>query len=199
VEKAWSADIGATLTWTTKSTTGWVDAAAFARTSDDLVAFRRSSLGYVRPYNVGQARFFGGEISAEGTFVRHLRARTDVSLLDPRDVSESSLQNDLIPFRSQLTASQELEVFTQDMGRILSYLGLTAYLTYRSGRVADPAGLIVIPEQVVVDMAARAEVMHRLAVRLRAENLLQAARFDALGFPLPGRTVFLSAEVRTGQ
>jgi hypothetical protein len=35
-----------------------------------------------------------------------------------------------------------------------------------------------------------------LDLRVRGENLLQSARFDALGFPLPGRSVFVSVEAK---
>jgi iron complex outermembrane receptor protein len=196
VEKAWSFDVGSTYEHPYRSWGSfWIDASAFRRLATDLVAFRRSSLGYVRPYNVAQSRFFGAELSTEVDAWSHVRSRSGLSLLDPRDASEGrTVENDLIPFRSQLTFSQELEIYTTDLGEAVDHLGTIAYLTYRSGRVADPAGLIVIPQQIVVDVAARVRLYEALDLRVRGENLLQSARFDALGFPLPGRSVFVSVE-----
>lgn len=198
IEKAWSFDVGATYEHPLRKWGSfWIDASAFSRLATDLVAFRRSSLGYVRPYNVARSRFFGGELSAELDVWGNFRSRSSLGLLDPRDVTQERIvENDLIPFRSRLTVSQEVEIYTRDVSDVVDHLGLITYLTYRSGRVADPAGLIVIPQQVVVDVAARARVHDKLDLKLRGENLFQSARFDALGFPLPGRAVFVSAEVQ---
>lgn len=195
VEKAWSADVGATFESRPKPWGNfWVDGSLFGRQAEDLVAFERSSLGYVRPYNVGRSRFLGAELALEVSAFGHVRSRTNGALLDPRNVTvDRPRGNDLIPFRSQLTASEELEIYSKNPDQTVSYRGLVAYLTYRSGRVADPAGLLIIPDQLVFDVVGRLQLQERLDLRLRGENLFQSARFDSLGFPLPGRAVFLSA------
>jgi vitamin B12 transporter len=196
-EKSFGVDLGATLE---DAPSHWVsyflDVALFDRTTQDLIALRRSALGYVRPFNVGRARFLGAELSGEATAVDHLRSRSTVTLLDPRDrTPDRATANTLIPYRSQITATQEFEVYRENPAQTVSHLGMLGYLTYRSGRVADPAGLIVIPQQLVVDLGARLQFVRQVDVRARLENVFGVARYDALGFPLPGRSAFLSAEI----
>lgn len=196
VERGFSVDVGAT--WEralAKWGSYWLDFSVFERHAQDLIAYRRSALGYVRPFNVGSARFLGSEISGEIFAFEHLRERTTLTLLDPRDTSEGrTTENDLLVYRSQITASSELELYVKEPTHAVSHLGLLTSLTYRSGRVADPAGLIVIPEQAVFDVGGRAQFVRQIDLRARIENVLGTARYDALGFPLPGRSVHLSLE-----
>ena len=52
----------------------YLDAFGFARHVSDLIAYRRSSLGAVQPYNVGSARVLGAEFEAGAQFAEHARA-----------------------------------------------------------------------------------------------------------------------------
>jgi iron complex outermembrane receptor protein len=53
----------------------------------------------------------------------------------------------------------------------------------------------VIAEQATVDLDAEARWLGgHLAVRGRVADLLDARRTDAVGFPLPGRSVFFTLE-----
>lgn len=197
VERAYSVDVGGT--WEPEATRlaqYWVDLSVFQRNARDLIAYRRSALGYVRPFNVGSARFYGSEITAEIIAYDHLRHRSTVTLLDPRDTTaERTTENDLLVFRSQITATEELEVFHRQTGSTVTHAGVSTYLTYRSGRVADPAGLIVIPQQAIIDVGGRLQFVEQVDLRARLENVLGTARYDSLGFPLPGRSLFLSLEL----
>lgn len=197
VERAFSVDLGGTWTPAPRRWGSYfIDASVYQRHAQDLIAYRRSSLGYVRPFNVGSARFIGGEISGEISAFEHVRHRTTVTLLDPRDTTEGrTTENDLLVHRSQITASEELEVYRMSEASTVTYAGLSAYFTYRSGRVADPAGLIIIPQQGVFDLGGRLEFIRQIDLRARLENVLGTARYDSLGFPLPGRSVFLSMEI----
>ncbi len=197
VERAMSVDLGGTWEPTrTRFWSYWMDLSVFHRNASDLIAYRRSALGYVRPFNVGQARFYGAEVTGEIDAHEHVRHRSTITLLDPRDTTpDRSTENDLLVFRSQITASEELELYHHSRGSTVSHAGVSTYLTYRSGRVADPAGLIVIPQQAIIDLGARLQFVEQVDVRARLENLLGTARYDSLGFPLPGRSFFLSLEI----
>ncbi len=57
----------------------------------------------------------------------------------------------------------------------------------------------MIPAQTSLDLDAGLEGFERLVwLRARLSNVLDAKRYDIVGFPLPGRSVFVSVEVRTG-
>jgi len=74
---------------------------------------------------------------------------------------------------------------------------LGARLVYQSSRYADPAGQAVIPEQASLDVDAAVEGLGGAAVlRGRVSDLLDSPRFDVVGFPLPGRSAFVSLELR---
>lgn len=195
-EQGWAGDIGALFSTPLGSQARLeVDSAAFVRLTDDLVAYQRSSLGYVRPYNVGSARMLGGEVTMEVDALQHLRARSGLSLLDARDTTSGSVTSgNLVPFQSPLTFSQDLEIYDETVRGALMRQGLVLYLNFRSYRVADPAGLIVIPGQVTLDAAYGVQLREAIELRFRAENILDSAQFDTVGFPLPGRAFFLSGE-----
>jgi iron complex outermembrane receptor protein len=66
---------------------------------------------------------------------------------------------------------------------------------YQASRYADTAGLAVMPAQSSLDaeLIARTSDEH-FTVRVRASDLLDTPRFDVVGYPLPGRSVFASLE-----
>ncbi|HSC86006.1 MAG TPA: TonB-dependent receptor, partial [Polyangiaceae bacterium] len=168
----------------------------FARFAEDLIAYRRSALGYVRPYNVAEARTLGVELALAAQLLGHLRLSGQLTALDPRDTTPGRLvTSDLIPLLSRLTWYGELESYVEDWG-LLDRAWLTIGLRYRGGRVADPAGLIVIGEQLVTDLTAGMLYLERhVAFRARLENLFDVAQFDTVGYPLPGRSVYGSLEL----
>lgn len=197
-EEGLSTDLGVLFTierdrdWTL-----WVDASGFARFASQMIAYQRSALGYVRPYNVADARYLGAELAAESLLLQHVRLRSSWTLLDPRDTSEGlRVNNDLIPLVSRLVSVNELEVFDEPDIGIVERWSLTSIVSYRGGRVADPAGLIVIPEQFLVDVSAAVLFFERrVALRARIENLFDVFQFDTVGYPLPGRSFFTSLEL----
>jgi vitamin B12 transporter len=174
----------------------WLDGAAFARFSRDMIVFVRSAQGYLRPFNLNRSRTLGGELALGAAPLPFLNGSFTLSLLDPRDTSPSRAStNDLIQGYSRLTLSGlislhgHLPALANDAS-----VGLRGW--YQTSRYADPAGLEVIPAQASVDLEASATVSKTLLSRFRAANLFDTRRFDVVGFPLPGRTLFLSMEAR---
>ena len=77
-------------------------------------------------------------------------------------------------------------------------LGVT--LVYQSNRYGDFAGAGVIPEQASLDADAGLLLLERrLWLKARVVDLLDAKRWDVVGFPLPRRSVFVSLEARFGE
>jgi len=185
----WEAQLGPV--WT------YLDAFGFARHVSDLIAYRRSSLGAVTPYNVGSARVLGAEFEAGAQFVQHARASLALTLLDPRDTTAGrTLANDLIPHQSRVVSSAYVEGFVDPKNSPLRRAGLDARLSHRASRLADPAGLIVLPASTTLDLGATLRFGRKHDVSLRAvvDDVFDSRHFDFIGYPVPGRSFHMSAE-----
>ena len=185
----WEAPLGPL--WT------YLDVFGFARRVSDLIAYRRSSLGAVQPYNVGSARVLGGELEAGAEWRRHGRAALALTALDPRDETATrKLANDLIPYQSRLSGSGFVEGFVTPGLPWLGRAGLDARFTYRGSRFADPAGLLVLPASSVLDLGASWQFGRaaEFSVRAAVDDVFDARRFDFIGYPIPGRSAHLALE-----
>jgi iron complex outermembrane receptor protein len=109
-------------------------------------------------------------------------------------------KNDILPYHSRLIAAPGVRATTPDIdSRWLARASLGVQLVYQSNRYGDPAGQLVIPEQTSLDLDAALLLLDRaLWLKARVTDLLDAPRWDIVGFPLPGRSVFVSLEARVG-
>lgn len=192
-----SVDLGARWEGDVGPLWGYLEGFVFARRVSELIAYRRTSLGAVSPYNVGSARVLGSELEAGLEWPRHARATGSLTLLDPRDTSDDrGLGNDLIPYQSRLQSSLFVEGFVEPGQRSLRRAGLDARLSHRGSRLADPAGLLVLPASTTLDLGASLSMTEPAEVSLRAalDDVFGARRFDFIGYPIPGRTLHFSLE-----
>ncbi len=175
----------------------WMDASAFIRSSENLVLFLRSAQGYLTPQNRASSRTIGAEL-ALGVSPGPFAFTAQASWLDPRDTSPNrTTKNEFLPFLSALTASLTGHVRLLDTANLPAQLRIGARAFVQSSRFADPAGLGVIPEQGNVDLEAEAGFAHgELTLRASLRNLFDSARFDVVGYPLPGRSFFVSLETQ---
>ena len=61
----------------------------------------------------------------------------------------------------------------------------------------DPAGLVVLPEQGSLELEAEATLVDdHITLRGRVADALDQTRTDLIGYPLPGRSFYLSMEAR---
>ncbi len=194
-------DLGARVVWKGNSLLqgAYVDTFAFLRTASDLIAWRRATTGYVRPYNVASARVGGLEVLAGAGIAGLLDLEVAATLLDPRDTSEDRVEhNEFLPFRSRLVASPSMRLYSHAWGRSgIDEVAFVTRYTYQSSRYADSAGLVVIPAQGALDLEASMVVLQdHLALRLRLADALDQPRFDTIGYPLPGRAWYGAGELR---
>ena len=185
----WEAPLGPVMTY--------VDSFGFAREVSELIAYRRSSIGAVQPYNVGRARVLGAELEAGAEWPHHARSALSATALDPRDTTPNRhLNNDLVPFQSRFVGSWFVEGFSEPGGHLVQRVGLDARLNYRGSRLADPAGLIVLPASSELDLGATLlfGANSVLSVRAAVDDVFDARHFDFIGYPVPGRTLHLSVE-----
>ncbi len=176
----------------------YVAATGYARRTNELVKYE-PSLNYVVPENVGIADTAGFELEAGAGFMRFFTAALNVTFADFRDrTPDQQLKNSLLPFQPRLVIAPALEATTPRLGTWLRRATFGARLVYQASRYGDDAGLRVIPEQAPIDLdAALVARGGALVMRARVSDVFDAQRFDALGFPLPGRSAFVSFEVRS--
>ncbi|MCC6555148.1 MAG: TonB-dependent receptor [Polyangiaceae bacterium] len=193
-ERGVTADLGARFS----TEDVYLDVFGFTRFAADLIAFRRSSFGAARPFNVGSARLAGLEVAAGATVLRAIRAEAALTALDPRDTTEGrGTSNDILPFQSRLVAAPSVEIYQEDLQRVpIDRISFGARFLYRTSRVADLAGLVVLPEQSSLDLELAVLLWQkRVAGRLRVANVLDTRNLDTIGLPLPGRSFHGSMEV----
>lgn len=173
----------------------WLDVSGFARDSEQLVVFVRTAQGYLTPRNRASSRTLGAEL-AVGVNPGPFRFTVQTSLLDPRDTSpDRTTRNDFLPFLSAVTASVTAHARILETPKSPLAWGLGARAYYQSSRFADPAGLAVIPEQGNVDLETDAALPHEaLTLRASLRNLFDTPRYDVVGYPLPGRSFYVSLE-----
>lgn len=176
----------------------YVDAFVFARQALDLISYRRSSLGYVRPYNTGEARVLGLEALTGVGFTSHLLAELSVTMLDPRDVSDTrTVENDILPYQSRLVLAPRIQAFTRELPSWMHEARAQVSYVYQSSRYADDAGLVLIPAQGSLDIQGELQFdKGHYVARLRLANVLNESRVDVIGYPLPGRAVYGALEAR---
>jgi iron complex outermembrane receptor protein len=178
-----------------------VAASAYLRHSQDLVAFVRTGQSYVTPVNLGSAVARGLELEGGAGFARYFGGDLALTLFDGRDRTPGrALVNDVLPFHSRLIVAPAVSVTTGELDMAwLRRASARAELVHQSNRFGDPAGLGVIPEQTTLNVEAALESARGFAVvRARLADVFDAPRWDVVGFPLPGRSFFVSLELRTG-
>ncbi len=188
-------DLGALVT---QRLAGWstrFEVFGFAQQVSQLITWRRSSFGEVRPYNVGKARLLGVEGAFGVGYREHLRFDQALTFLDARDVTpERTLQNDILPFRARWVASSSADLrFSPE--RLIEQWGLTLRLFRRGARYAVPAGDVMLPGLTTVDVEGRIRPKcYPIWLRAAVVNLLDQQAQDLVGMPLPGRTYHVGLE-----
>jgi iron complex outermembrane receptor protein len=176
-------------------------ASAYLRHSTDLVTFVRTGQNYVTPLNLGSAVARGLELEAGFGFARYFGGDIALTAFDGRDrTAGRTLANEVLPFHSRLIVAPGLSATTGKLEHAwLRRASARVELLHQSNRFGDPAGLGVIPEQTTLNLEGAWESARGFAVvRARLADVFDAPRWDVVGFPLPGRSFFVSLELRTG-
>jgi len=196
-ERGLGADVGVRAAADASSVQAEVEVVGFARWARDVIAFRRSSVGTIQPFNVDQARFLGVEVTGLLDVLDHLRGELALTLSDPRRTTEGPQpDNDLLPYQARLLAVPSLELYAQPALPTLKLdrASLRAVLFHRASRVADSAGLIQLPARTTLDLELALRFFERrLTVHGRLANLFDDRSTDVIGLPLPGRAVYAGA------
>ncbi len=174
----------------------------YLRNARDLITFVRTAQSTIVPINLGRASVRGLELEAGTGFLRHFQGDLALTLFDGRDETPGrTLLNARLPYQPRLVVAPGVRAETPSLGTFpVERASLGGRLVHESSRYADPAGQSVIPAQTTVDVDVGVEGLGRSAIlRARVGDLFDARRYDVVGFPLPGRTFFVSLELGNGQ
>ena len=188
-ESALTGDGGFTLTASGSGWQGALDLNAFISEIDNLIQLELVSPKQASYLNVGRAQLHGVEVAGVAEFFGKFRVRGQHTTLFARDDSGRTAYQDLpLPLRPHTRWFAAIDAMSA-LGKIKSFLSLTT--SWQAGHFADAANLIAISS--IWQCGAVVHIHHTKSgwgLDLRADNLLNAARVDLIGFPLPGRSLF---------
>jgi vitamin B12 transporter len=197
-ESGINADLGGTLSWTgAGGTSVALDGALFAARVRDLIQLELGRW-VARARNTDEARVLGAELSLTGRLPRHGRLVAQGTFTDARNVGGiAAYRGRQIPLRPRVRACirPELERLALFRGWTL---GLYAQGDVTGGNYLDPANLARLPARVLLGAGLHVtSPAGRWRLLASGENLGDSRINDLAGFPLPGRSVFLTLQWST--
>jgi iron complex outermembrane receptor protein len=196
-ESGTNADVGANWTRKSERLRLSLDGALFAVWARDIITFR--PLGpYMRPGNVGRARILGVETSASIDWRRRFRFFGQTTFTDARDQTDvSGSRGKQLPFRPRLRAYARPELRNLALAGRWRW-GLYADLDVTSGNYLDSPNLVEVNPRVLFGAGGQIEAPHwGLRLVWSAQNLANTPVVDFIGYPLPGRSIFLTLQWST--
>lgn len=187
-EAGFNADLGVAA----GGATVLIDAAVFASDARDLIHFQKGSY-HARYRNIGRARVLGGELTGTARLLRFAHLVGQTTFVDARDTSgHSASDGKQLPHRPRFRAYARPELRDVPVSDWLAF-GLYGDVDITDGTYADVANLVRLPGRLLVGAGASL-VLPRSGLRLSASgyNLGDTRGSDVLGFPLPGRSLFLT-------
>ncbi len=196
-ESGVNADLGAKLEGRWRRLRGDLDVSLFGSEVRELITFVRNNTGTVRAQNLGHARILGVESAARVTFAERARLSSQVTFTDARaqDAARASHGRQL-PLRPRLRTFARAECLPLALGQSL-VVGAYADLDLTSGTYADPANLVRFGARYLFGAGAHIGTREGdLRLVVSGHNLTNSAVNDMIGYPLPGRAVFLTLSVK---
>jgi iron complex outermembrane receptor protein len=183
-------DAGFVLTW---PQVGWLDTglleyAFFHNNISDLISFDQVNPRQFRPFNVGNARIVGHELSLQAAVFEHLGVELNYTHQDAENLSVDSPEGNQLPLRP------DDELFVRP--RIASSWGSIYYeYTYLSANPTDADNFEIVPSRSIHTVGCSIQPAPWLSAKFEAANLANADVRDLGDFPLPGLSFFGSVTV----
>ncbi|MBL9018149.1 MAG: TonB-dependent receptor [Myxococcales bacterium] len=183
-----------------------VQADVFASRAHDTIAFITTAGFVTRAANIGDTQAYGAELIASLRLARTLSLTASYTRLETEQMSSDvNLDGKPVPRRPNHVAYGRADAERRVLGRTGS---VWIDGSYQAQSFLDPASLGITPRRLLIGTGARVEVVRGLAVALAVQNVadvriayLQLDRrtptplTDVAGFPLPGRSFYLSVDV----
>jgi vitamin B12 transporter len=189
-----------------------VEAAGFAHRAHDTIAFITSAGFVARATNIGDTRAYGGELVASARYARTLSVTASYTRLVTEQLAgDPSVEGKPVPREPGHALYARADVSRRVLGH-LAALWLDA--SWQATSFLDPASLGRVPARWLLGAGARVEIAGGLFAALSVANLgdLRIVRLpldpppspeltsaptalsDVAGFPLPGRSFYLSLD-----
>ena len=214
-ERGPSADVG--VVWAPATARGVVDrilvqADAFATRAHDTIAFVTYGGFVARATNIGDTQTYGGELIASARLVRTLTATASYTRLATEQLSiDTTVDGKPIPRKPPHVLYTRLDAVRTLAGRTA-----TVWIdgAWQAESFLDPAGLGRVPGRLLVGSGLRTELAAGFALALSIANVTDervshlpldpppspaltetpTPLTDVAGFPLPGRSFYLSLD-----
>ena len=182
-----------------------VQADVFANRAHDTIAFVTYA-GYVtRAANIGDTEAYGAELIASMRLARTLSLTASYTRMDTAQMSaDVNLDGKPVPRRPRHVAYGRADIERRLMNRTVA---VWVDGSYQSESFLDPASLGVTPHRLLIGTGARVELVKGLGLALTVQNVADVRiaylaldrhtptpLTDVAGFPLPGRSFYVSVD-----
>ncbi|MHB8874782.1 MAG: TonB-dependent receptor plug domain-containing protein [Myxococcaceae bacterium] len=183
-ERALTADLGVSH----RSRSSFVQVSGFASLYEDLISYEYRPPLLSRPYNFAAARVAGLEAEGQARPFPWLSAAASYTLLASQNLRDDPRYylNEL-PFRPHHKLSARLSAGP-------SWARARAELLYQSQQWTNRSQTVALAPRAFVNAGISSE-LHRapgLTASFEVKNLLDASSEDLAGYPLPGRSAYLT-------
>jgi outer membrane receptor protein involved in Fe transport len=182
-------DVGFIATWPRWR---WLDGghlqyAFFYNDVHDLIAFEQANPRQFRPFNIGNARIDGSEVSLGAGVLEHAGLELNYTHQNSADLDIDSPEGNQLPLRPAD------ELFVQP--RLFADKGAIYYqYTYLSANPTDADNFEIVPSRSIHTVGLSVQTLPWLSLRFEAVNLGNADVRDLGDFPLPGLSFFGGAQ-----
>lgn len=155
---------------------------------DDLIQFVHTSQATSRPVNIGKARVWGVEVTAQKTIWKQFGLSGNYTYqraLDQSDVPH--LRGNTLPNRPAHTLFARL---TGVVNRVTAFYDYT----FEDGNFLDQANRRPLASRHVHNVGMKIGIVKGVQAGLEAKNLRNAQIADTWGYPLPGRAFFVNVQ-----
>jgi iron complex outermembrane receptor protein len=185
-----------------------VEGDVFASRPRDTIAFVTTAGFVARAENIGQSQSYGAELVASGRVLHSLSLTTSITELATEQISDDK------NFAGKPLPREPEQIVYARADYVWRVASAWLDTSYQAESFLDNASLGRVPARVLVGAGARVVVAANVAVSLAVENLLDtrvvylpldpppsptftstpAALADVAGFPLPGRTTYVTVD-----
>jgi vitamin B12 transporter len=190
----------------------FVEADAFMHRAHDTIALITSAGFVARATNIGDTQAYGAELVASARYARTLSVTANYTRLVTEQLAgDPSVNGKPVPREPGHALNARADVTRRVLGH-LAAVWLEA--SWQATSFLDPASLGRVPGRVLVGAGARVEIAGGLALAVSVENLgdlrithlpldpppspslteAPTALTDVAGFPLPGRSFYLTLD-----
>jgi vitamin B12 transporter len=169
-----------------------VQAALFATRPRDTIALVTSA-GYVaRAENIGDTRSYGAELVASARFAKTLTLSAAYTrLVSSQQSTDPNLDGKVLPRTPSHFVYARVDIAHRLARRMF---GVWSDVMVQSASYLDQANFQRVAGRVLVGAGARAEIAGGVGVSASGANLTNLRIDDMYGYPMPGRSFFLSLD-----